>query len=73
MDYNMNHDIIDLDKCSTCPAAAFGSPRSGSGITAALPRLCHPDSALAETLDPRPLSLGDRHNTGEAVEVIPLV
>ena len=38
MDYDMTYDIID--QCSIRPAAAFGSPRCGSGLAATLPRLC---------------------------------
>jgi hypothetical protein len=54
MDYNMTYDIIDW--CSIRPAAAFCSPRCGSGLAATLPRLCRPEPALAETLAPHPLS-----------------
>ena len=69
MDYDMTNDAINL--CSIRPAAAFGSPRCGSGLAATLPRLCRPKSALAETLAPHPLSLGDRHHAGAAPAVAP--
>ncbi len=54
MGCDMNHDIIDLDQCSIRPAAGFG-------LALTLPRLCRPDSALAENRASHPLSLGDRH------------
>jgi hypothetical protein len=69
MDYDMTHDIIDL--CSIRPAAAFGSPSCGSCLAAMLPCLCSPEPALAETLAPHPLSLGDRHHAGAAPAVAP--
>ncbi len=68
MDYDMTYDIID--QCSIRPAAAFGSPCCGSGLAATLPHLCRPVPALAETLAPHPLSLGDRH-AGAAPAVAP--
>ncbi len=69
MDYDMTYDIIDL--CSIRPAATFGSPRCGSGLTATLPRLCHPEPALAETLALHCLSLGNRCHAGAAPAVVP--
>ena len=65
----MTYDIID--RCSIRPAVALGSPRCGSGLTATLPRLCRPEPALAETLAPYPLSLGDRHHAGATPAVAP--
>jgi hypothetical protein len=62
MDYDMMHEIIG--QCSIRPSATFGRPRCGSGLAATLPRLCCPDHALAETLAPDPLSLGDKHHPG---------
>ena len=56
----MTYDIIG--QCSIRPADTSGSSRCGSGLTATLPRLCRPDPALAETLAPHPLSLGDGHH-----------
>ena len=69
MDYDMTNDTIGL--YSIRPAAAFGSPRCGSGLAATLSRLCRPETALAETLAPHPLSLSDRHNAGAAPAVAP--
>ena len=65
MTYNL------IDRCSIRPAVALGSPRCGSGLTATLPRLCRPEPALAETLAPYPLSLGDRHHAGATPAVAP--
>ncbi len=50
------HDIPGGSICSSS-AAALAHPRRGSGLAATLPRLCGPDSALAETLSPDPLRL----------------
>jgi hypothetical protein len=69
MDYDMTYDIIH--RCSIRPATTLGSPRCGSCLAATLPRLCSPEPALAETLAPQPLSLGDRHHAGAAPAVAP--
>jgi hypothetical protein len=43
------------------------APPCGSGVSAALPRLCRPGPALAEPLGPDPLRLSDRHHPTPAV------
>ena len=56
---------------SLCSTAALGSPCRCSGLTATLPRLCRPDTALADTLAPDPLRLSDGHHPGAAPAVAP--
>jgi hypothetical protein len=71
IDNDMTYDIIG--QCSIRSAPAFGRPRCGCGLAATLPRLCRPDPALAESLGPDPLRLGDydRHHTEAAPAVAP--
>ncbi len=67
----MTHDIIMIGQCSIRPAATSDSPCCGSGLAATLPRLCRLDPALAETLAPHLLSIGDRHHPAAARAVAP--
>ncbi len=52
-------------------AATLGSAGSSSSLAAALPGLSCPDPALADTLAPDPLSLGDGRHPGAAPAVPP--
>ncbi len=73
----LNYDIIyDLTydikgQYSICSTAALRRPRCGSGLATTLPGLCSPCPALAESLGPDLLRLGDRHHPGAAPAVAP--
>ncbi len=52
-------------------AATLGNPCSSSGLSALLPSLSCPGPALADTLAPDPLSLGDGYHPGAAPAIAP--
>jgi hypothetical protein len=52
-------------------ATTLGSPGRSRGLALSLPGLSCPDPALADTLAPDPLSLGDGHHPGAAPAVAP--